>query len=317
MRYKQFKILEQEVAPNGDVSLLTPAQQLNFIKDNVMTLSDDLKQKVLDALQKLKSYVKQEPLQQNEGIDDAVALINNEIMQEISNIDQIAEEHLELITKIVQAGTSKSMQAGHTELNKIKTRIEALYTPLASKIVNGCDAFISKEEIVTDADSDELSDELSAKKQKRAELSKTGLAVRQAIADMTNGVMEKAGRLEAIKDAESELTRIEEFLKRCVEDPFINFDELIKRTHGTVEQEFSKKGSKYIDIYNQFENILGRTIDRSGAGAWDLQSLDCLCYLILLRKALKVILKLLAENKLKLKQVKKPHPELALMLNKH
>jgi len=160
------------------------------------------------------------------------------------------------------------MQAGHTELNKIKTRIEALYIPLASKIVNGCDAFISKEEIVTDADSDELSDELSAKKQKRAELSKTGLAVRQAIADMTNGVMEKAGRLEAIKDAESELTRIEEFLKRCVEDPFINFDELIKRTHGTVEQEFSKKGSKYIDIYNQFENILGRTIDQSGAGAW-------------------------------------------------
>ena len=158
MRYHQFKILEQDVAPNGDVSLLTPAQQLNYIKDNVMTLSDDLKQKVLDALQKLKSYVKQEPLQQNEGIDDAVALINNEIMQEISNIDQIAEEHLELITKIVQAGTSKSMQAGHTELNKIKTRIEALYTPLASKIVNGCDAFISKEEIVTDADSDELSD---------------------------------------------------------------------------------------------------------------------------------------------------------------
>ena len=264
MRYHQFKILEQDVAPNGDVSLLTPAQQLNYIKDNVMTLSDDLKQKVLDALQKLKSYVKQEPLQQNEGIDDAVALINNEIMQEISNIDQIAEEHLELITKIVQAGTSKSMQAGHTELNKIKTRIEALYTPLASKIVNGCDAFISKEEIVTDADSDEL----SAKKQKRAELSKTGLAVRQAIADMTNGVMEKAGRQEAIKDAESELTRIEEFLTRCVKDPFINFDELIKRTHGTVEQEFSKKGSKYIDIYNQFENILGRTIDQSGAGAW-------------------------------------------------
>ena len=264
MRYNQFKILEQEVAPNGDVSLLTPAQQLNFIKDNVMTLSDDLKQKVLDALQKLKSYVKQEPVQQNEGIDDAVALINNEIMQEISKLDQIAEEHLELITKIVQAGTSKSMQAGHTELNKIKTRIEALYTPLASKIVNGCDAFISKEEIVTDADTDELSN----KKQKRAELSKTGLAVRQAIADMTNGVMEKAGRLEAIKDAELELTRIEEFLVRCVKDPFINFDELIKRTHGTVEQEFAKKGSKYIDIYNQFENILGRTIDQSGAGAW-------------------------------------------------
>ena len=71
---------------------------------------------------------------------------------------------LEQIAKIVQAGTSKSMQAGHTELNKIKTRIEALYTPLASKIVNGCDAFISKEEIVTDADTDEL----SIKKQKRA-----------------------------------------------------------------------------------------------------------------------------------------------------
>ena len=34
MRYNQFKILEQEVAPNGDVSLLTPAQQLNFIKNN-------------------------------------------------------------------------------------------------------------------------------------------------------------------------------------------------------------------------------------------------------------------------------------------
>ena len=63
MRYNQFKILEQEVAPNGDESLLTPAQQLNFIKDNVMTLSDDLKQKVLDAMQKLKSYVKQEPVQ--------------------------------------------------------------------------------------------------------------------------------------------------------------------------------------------------------------------------------------------------------------
>ena len=264
MRYNQFKILEQEVAPNGDVSLLTPAQQLNLIKDNVMTLSDDLKQKVLDAMQKLKSYVKQEPVQQNEGIDDAVGLINNEIMQEISNLDQKAEDYLEQIAKIVQAGTSKSMQAGHTELNKIKTRIEALYTPLASKIVNGCDAFISKEEIVTDADTDEL----SIKKQKRAELSKTGLAVRQAIADMTNGVMEKAGRQEAIKDAELELTRIEEFLVRCVKDPFINFDELIKRTHGTVEQEFVKKGSKYIDIYNQFENILGRTIDQSGAGAW-------------------------------------------------
>ena len=53
MRYNQFKILEQEVAPNGDVSLLTPAQQLNFIKDNVMTLSDDLKQKVLDANQRI------------------------------------------------------------------------------------------------------------------------------------------------------------------------------------------------------------------------------------------------------------------------
>ena len=99
MRYHQFKILEQEIAPNGDVSLLTPAQQLNYIKDNVMTLSDDLKQKVLDAMQKLKSYVKQEPVQQNEGIDDAVGLINNEIMQEISNLDQKAEDYLEQIAK--------------------------------------------------------------------------------------------------------------------------------------------------------------------------------------------------------------------------
>ena len=79
---------------------------------------------------------------------------------------------------------------------------------------------------------------------------------------------EKAGREEAIKDAEVELKRIREFLKRCVTDPFIDFDQLIKQTHGTIEQEFAKKGKEYLDVYNNFENILGRTIDKSGAGAW-------------------------------------------------
>ncbi len=265
MRFSEFKnIKEAQIAPTGDVTLMQPEQQLEYIKNNVENLPDTIKQKVLNAMQKLKAYVLKKPAT-NEAIEDSIEQVTDDVMAQIANLDRNGEDFLEKVTVLVSQSNQDSAQTGHTELNKIKARIEALYTPLASKIVNGCDAFISKEEIVGDeADSDEL----VAKKAKRAELSKTGQYVRDSIADMTNGVMEKAGRQEAIKDAESELTRIEEFLTRCVKNPFINFDELIRQTHGTVEQEFNKKGSEYADIYNQFEGILGRTIAKSGAGAW-------------------------------------------------
>jgi hypothetical protein len=45
---------------------------------------------------------------------------------------------------------------------------------------------------------------------------------------------------------------------------------MISKPQGTVEQEFqgSANGKKYLEVFKNFGNILGRTIDQSGAGAW-------------------------------------------------
>jgi len=287
MRYKDIKIAESkqnkivEFVQNPD--LAKPEQMdMNQILDFIDTQSDNADPKLLQivtkGLDKLKGYfknkvekvnpdaLKDQPT--NETLADAIDTQINDVNFMREQVKQAGgdpddEKALEFARNLAKMLLPKGAQIGHESLNKIKAEIEQLYAPLAKKIVDGGSVFAP---VVSEDDDD---DAYAAEMQvKRAELSKTGQAVANSIADMANAVIEKAGREEAIKDAEVELKRIREFLKRCVTDPFIDFDQLIKQTHGTIEQEFAKKGKEYLDVYNIFENILGRTIDKSGAGAW-------------------------------------------------
>lgn len=274
MRFQDFKLVESkirldELTQNPDavnIDTMDMDQALEFIDTQSEKADPALKQKVLNYLQKFKAHLLGEVPTTNETIDQAIDAQVADIERLLEKADrQPTPQELEYIQHVAKLLLSTGAQIGHTEINKIKAEIESLYAPIANKIINGGDAFHSKDPVVEDSEDDEYAEEVRIK---RSELSKTGQAVANTIADMTNAVMEKAGRQEAIEDAETELLKIKEFLERCLNDPFIDFDSLISQSHGTIEQEFAKKGSDFVDVYNQFENILGRTIDKSGAGAW-------------------------------------------------
>lgn len=286
MRYSDFKTAEfkqkkiVEFVQNPD--LAKPDQMdMDQILDFIDTQSDNADPKLLQivtkGLDKLKVYFKNKVEKvnpdalnnqpANETLADAIDTQINDVNFMREQVKQAGGDPddvkaLEFARQLAKMLLPKGAQIGHESLNKIKAEIEQLYAPLAKKITDGGSVFAP---VVSGTKSDAYTQEMAIK---RSELSKTGEAVANTIADMANAVMEKAGREEAISDAEQELTRIREFLKRCINDPFIDFDDLIRQTHGTIEQEFAKKGSEYMDVYNNFENILGRTIDKSGAGAW-------------------------------------------------
>ena len=290
MRYTEFKIIESrrkivEFTQNPD--LVNPDQMnmdqlLDFIDSQSENADPKLLKVITKGLEGLKSYFKNKAQKinpdstnnqpANEGIEDRIDTEINDINSMREMIKQAGGDPddpkaLNFAKELAKMMLPRGAQLGHESLNEIKAEIEKLYAPLAKKIVDGGSVFAPKIEITVD-DSEELNEYAQEMQIKKSELSKTGQAVADTIADMTNAVIEKAGRQEAIKDAEVELKKIRDFLRRCVSDPFIDFDELISQTHGTVEQEFAKKGSDFVDIYNNFENILGRTIDKSGAGAW-------------------------------------------------
>jgi len=291
MRYSDFKIAESkqktivEFVQNPE--LVKPEQMdMDQLLDFIDTQSDDADPKLLQivtkGLDKLKEYFKNKVQKvnpdaldnqpANEALADAIDTQINDVNFMREQIKQAGGDPddpkaLEFAKNLAKMLLPKGAQIGHESLNKIKAEIEQLYAPLAKKITDGGSVFAPEVDVQAE-DGEELNEYAQEMKIKRSELSKTGQAVADTIADMANAVMEKAGREEAIEDAEAELGRIRDFLIRCVQDPFIDFDQLIRQTHGTIEQEFAKKGSDYMDVYNNFENILGRTIDKSGAGAW-------------------------------------------------
>lgn len=287
MRYNDLKIVETKILnelvqnPNlANLDTMDMDQALEFIDTQSQNADDDVKQKVLRYLQKFKSYLTQQPIATNEGIDEAIDMQVADIEKLLQQSGkQPTQTELDYVRHVAKLLLGTGAQLGHTELNKIKRRIEALYAPLANKIVSGSNAFVTKES--TDEE------EQAAREVKRSELSLTGRAVANTIADMTNGVMERAGRVESITDAEQELLKIERFLDRCLNDPFIDIDSLINSGKGTVESEFKKKGAEFVDMYNQFESILSRTIDKSGAGAWGPAELGLLMLCDPVRKGTK------------------------------
>lgn len=291
MRYTDIKIVEsrQRLTEFTQNPALAKPEQMDMdqLLSFIDTQSDHADPKVLQivvkGLQQLKSHLikKAKTVEPNlednmpakEGHQDVIDTLIDDINFVRSKIEEAGGDPddpkvVEFTRNLMKMTLPQGAQIGHEALNKIKAEIEQLYAPLAKKIVDGGSVFapeVPEPDPAADPAAKEYAEEM---KIKRSELSKTGQAVADTIADMTNAVMEKAGRQEAIADAEVELGRIRDFLVRCVADPFIDFDDLIKQTHGTVEQEFSKKGSDFMDVYNNFENILGRTIDKSGAGAW-------------------------------------------------
>lgn len=279
MRYHDLKITESKIQLDELVqnpALARPEnmdvnQALEYIDSQSENVDDDTKSKILQYLKKFKAHLLGQKVPTNEGVSEAIDKEVADIEKLLADAPKdLSQTELEYIQHIAKLCMQKGAQVGHTELNKIKAKIESLYAPLANKIVTGGRGFAPEVPMPED-DADTAAIEYAQEMQlKRSELSKTGQAVADTIADMTNAVMEKAGRQENIYDAEAELEKIYNFLERCVSKPFINFDTLISKTHGTVEQEFasSEGGSEFVDIYNQFENILGRTIDKSGAGAW-------------------------------------------------
>jgi len=290
MRYTDIKIVESrkkvvEFTQNPDLAKpdqMNMDQVLDFIDSQSDEADPNLLRIITNGLEKLKGYFKNKAQQinpdatndtaTNEGVTDKIDTEINDInaMREVikqAGGDPDDPKALNFAKELAKMLLPRGAQIGHESLNEIKAEIEQLYAPLAKKIVDG-GAVFAPEVNAQAEDGEELNEYAQEMQIKRSELSKTGQAVADTIADMTNAVMEKAGRQEAITDAEAELTRIRDFLKRCVNDPFIDFDDLISQTHGTVEQEFAKKGSEFVDVYNNFENILGRTIDKSGAGAW-------------------------------------------------
>ena len=292
MRFSDFRIVESkqktivEFVQNPE--LVKPEQMdMDQLLDFIDSQSDDADPKLLQivtkGLDKLKVYFKNKVAKvnpdalnnqpANETLADAIDTQINDVNFMREQVKQAGgdpddEKALEFARNLAKMLLPKGAQIGHESLNKIKAEIEQLYAPLSKKITDGGSVFAPEVDVDIEDDDEELNEYAQEMQIKRSELTKTGKAVADAIADMANAVMEKAGREEAIGDAEEELKRIREFLKRCVTDPFIDFDQLIKQTHGTIEQEFAKKGSDFMDVYNNFENILGRTIDKSGAGAW-------------------------------------------------
>ena len=287
MRFYEFKqTLTTEIS---EPTSPTPAPQnaeeyIDIIQDKASKAPLKTQQAIANGLDTVAEWLKRKiekitdrpvDLATQEGIESAI----NEKAQNVEYLLATAKEAgfdlskdpkvLKAFSKMVAFHMGDGGQITHEELNKIKLGIEGKYTALANKITKGGPGFAP---IVPKPDNDdtEAMDYYNEMAKKRAILSKTGVLVRDSIADMVNGLMEKAGREIQVKDAEKELKRIDEFLSLCITDPFINFDNMISKPKGTVTAEFtsSEKGKQYIDIYEKFDNLLVKTIDKSGAGAW-------------------------------------------------
>lgn len=290
MRYGQFKLNEDEIkALRPVVGKQKDAEDyVEIIQDKSDEAPQDVQKNILNGLEQINNYLKQkiqqktkapvdEPTQ--EGLESAIEekANNTEYLMQIAEqngIDASKDPKILAVLKAISKDLMKQgAQVGHESLLEIKKDIEKTYVPLSIKITQGGVGFAPKVELPDNEDADGYAEALAYAQEMQAKqntLTKTGELVKSSIADMVNAVMEKAGREEKIEDAERELTRIKEFLNLCVSDPFINFDTMIGKPKGTVKEELinSAKGKEYADVYENFGNILGRTIDKSGAGAW-------------------------------------------------
>ncbi|MBJ33160.1 MAG: hypothetical protein CMC89_00375 [Flavobacteriaceae bacterium] len=285
MRFNQFKLTEDEVQQQVQQPK-TAEEYVDLIQDKADEAPDDVQRNILNALERLKEYLKKKIEVQTknpvstpsqEGIEDDITKKANDVeyLLELAKEKGLPEDPktLAVLRQVAGPLMKAGAQVGHQGLDKIEKEIESYYDALSNKITKGGKGFAPVVELPDNKDADGYEEAMAYARemaQKRSELSKTGLAVRQTIADMTNVIIQKARRTEEILEAEKELIKIKEFLQYCVEDPFINFDTMISKPQGTVEQEFqsSANGKKYLEVFKNFGNILGRTIDQSGAGAW-------------------------------------------------
>ena len=290
MRFGQFKLKEDEIKALRPVvgNQKDAEDYVDIIQDKAEEAPQDVQKKILNGLEQINNYIKQKIQQKtNAPVDEPTQEGLESAIQEKANntehLMQMAKENgidvskdpkmLAVLQKMAQELMKQGAQIGHESLLIIKKEIEKTYAPLANKITKGGVGFAPKVELPDNEDADGYAEALAyaqEMQEKANTLSKTGELVKNSIADMVNAVMEKAGREEKIEDAERELNRIKDFLGLCVTEPFINFDTMIRKPKGTVKEEFesSAKGKQYADVYQNFGNILGRTIDKSGAGAW-------------------------------------------------
>lgn len=290
MRFGQFKLKEDEIKALRPVvgNQKDAEDYVDIIQDKAEEAPQDVQKKILNGLEQINNYIKQKIQQKtNAPVDELTQEgLESAIEEKANNTEylmQIAKENgidvskdpkiLAVMQQMAKSLMKQGAQVGHESLLVIKKEIEKTYAPLASKITKGGVGFAPTVPLPDNKDADGYAEALAYAQEMREKantLSKTGELVKNSIADMVNAVMEKAGREEKIEDAERELSRIKDFLELCVTEPFINFDTMIGKPKGTVKEEFenSAKGKQYADVYQNFGNILGRTIDKSGAGAW-------------------------------------------------
>ena len=326
MRYGQFKLNEDEIkALRPVVGKKDVGDYVDIIQDKADDAPENIQQKMLNGLEQINNYLKQKIKQvtnapidapAQEGLESAIAekANNTEYLIQVckeNGIDVDNDPKLLAVAKqLAGALLTGGAQIGHESLLEIKKEIEKTYAPLANKITKGGAGFAPKVPLPDNEDADGYADALAYAEEmeaKRNTLTKTGELVKNSIADMVNAVMEKAGREEKIQDAERELTRIKEFLNLCITNPFINFDTMISKSKGTVKEEFesSENGQQYKGVYANFGNILGRTIDKSGAGAWGPGELGLLMLSDPVRKGAKGDIETKSEKQVEVKASKK------------
>lgn len=287
MRYSDFRIIESKVTET-EQKPQTVDQYLDVIQDKADEASPKNQKTIVNALDQVASYIKKKIQQVTKKPVDVPAQesLKDTINTKASDIEflmELAEQNgIDLnndpkIIKIMQQMSGPLMmqgaQTGHETLNATRARIKAMYAPLAEKIQTGAIGFSKVPEL--NGKSSEIQDPewqayVQEMQAKRSSLDKTGQAVANAIEVLANKAMTIATEQNDIQEAEKQLNKIQAFLQRCVEDPFINFTNLIQLSHGTVEEEFKKgKGSKeFLEVYAQFKDILQDTIAKAGAGAW-------------------------------------------------
>ena len=287
MRYNDFRIAESRVT-EAESKPQNVEQYIDVIQDKADDAEPKVQNYIAKGLDKIASYIKQKIQQASnkpadvpaqEGMEDTINAKANDIdflMEQAKKLGIDLQADPKLLSYVQQLAKPLMMQGaqtGHETLNAIRARIKAMYAPLAEKIKTGAVGFSNVPKVDGKASTiqdPEWKQYIQEMQDKRNSLDKTGQAVANAVEVLANKAMTIATEQDDIQEAEKQLNKIQAFLQRCVEDPFINFTKLIKLSHGTVEEEFKKgKGSaEFLEVYGQFKDILQDTIAKAGAGAW-------------------------------------------------
>ena len=287
MRYSEFRVTESRIV-EAEPKPQTVEQYIDVIQDNAEDAEPKVQSYVEKGLDKIASYIKQKIQQVTKKPADVPAqeALEDTIDAKANNIDFLMEKAkevgvdlqndprlLSIVKQVAKPFMMVGAQTGHETLNATRARIKAMYAPLAEKIKTGAIGFSKVPKIngkTSEIQDPEWQAYIQEMQEKRSSLDQTGKAVANAIEVLANKAMTIATEQNDITEAEKQLNQIQAFLQRCVEDPFIDFANLIKMPYGTVEEEFKKgkDAAEFLEVYSQFKDILQDTISKAGAGAW-------------------------------------------------